>query len=86
MHMSDVANFFGDGKAYERLMGRWSLLAGEKFLDRLDAPKNLNWLDVGCGNGAFTEAPISRCSPTAVGRRAILAWPILQSFLLVRCK
>ena len=64
--MSDVANLFGDGKAYERLMDRWSPLAGEKFLDWLDAPKILNWLDVGCANGAFTEALISRCSPTAV--------------------
>ena len=30
-------NLFADGKAYERLMGRWSRLAGEKFLDWLDA-------------------------------------------------
>jgi SAM-dependent methyltransferase len=47
-------------------MGRWSRLAGEKFLDWLDAPKNLKWLDVGCGNGAFTEVLIARCSPAAV--------------------
>ncbi|MFZ0238364.1 MAG: methyltransferase domain-containing protein, partial [Xanthobacteraceae bacterium] len=55
-----------DGKAYERLMGRWSKLAGEKFLDWLDAPKNQKWLDVGCGNGAFTEVLIARCAPAAV--------------------
>jgi ubiquinone/menaquinone biosynthesis C-methylase UbiE len=24
---------------------------GETFLDWLDAPKGLRWLDVGCGNG-----------------------------------
>jgi ubiquinone/menaquinone biosynthesis C-methylase UbiE len=64
--MSETPNLFADGKAYERLMGRWSRLAGEKFLDWVDAPKNLKWLDVGCGNGAFTEVLIARCSPAAV--------------------
>jgi SAM-dependent methyltransferase len=57
---------FADGKAYERLMGRWSRLVGEKFLDWLDAPKNLKWLDAGCGNGAFTEVLIARGAPAAV--------------------
>jgi SAM-dependent methyltransferase len=64
--MSEAPNLFADGKAYERLMGRWSRLAGEKFLDWLNAPKNLKWLDVGCGNGAFTEVLIARCSPASV--------------------
>ncbi len=64
--MNEAPNLFADGKAYERLMGRWSRLAGEKFLDWLAAPKNLQWLDVGCGNGAFTEALIARCSPASV--------------------
>ena len=64
--MSETPNLFADGKAYERLMGRWSRLAGEKFLDWLNAPKNLKWLDVGCGNGAFTEVLIARCSPASV--------------------
>ena len=32
----------------------------------LDVPKNLSWLDVGCGNGAFTEELIARCAPAAV--------------------
>jgi len=39
------ANFFTDGEAYERLMGRWSRLVGQKFLDWLDIPMNLRWLD-----------------------------------------
>jgi ubiquinone/menaquinone biosynthesis C-methylase UbiE len=46
---------FTDGKAYERLMGRWSRLAGAAFLDWLNVPKAMRWLDAGCGNGAFTE-------------------------------
>ena len=64
--MNAPANLFNDGKAYERLMGRWSQLAGAKFLDWLDAPKGLHWIDVGCGNGAFTEVLISRGAPAAV--------------------
>jgi len=64
--MSEAPNLFTDGKAYERLMGRWSRLAGEKFLDWVDAPKNLKWLDAGCGNGAFTEVLIARCAPASV--------------------
>ena len=64
--MTDAPNLFSDGKAYERLMGRWSRPAGEKFLDWVDPPKNLRWIDVGCGNGAFTEVLIARCSPLEV--------------------
>ena len=59
-------NLFTDGKAYERLMGRWSQVVGVKFLDWLGAPKGLRWIDVGCGNGAFTEVLIARAAPAAV--------------------
>jgi ubiquinone/menaquinone biosynthesis C-methylase UbiE len=41
-------------------------LPARKFLDWLDAPKNLKWIDIGCGNGAFTEVLIARCAPAAV--------------------
>jgi SAM-dependent methyltransferase len=61
-----MSELFDDGRAYERLMGRWSCLAGETFLDWLDAPPRLRWLDVGCGNGAFTEVLIARCAPAEV--------------------
>jgi tRNA G46 methylase TrmB len=33
------------------------------FLDWLDAPKGFNWVEVGCGNGAFTEQLIARNAP-----------------------
>ena len=55
---------FNDGKAYERSMGRWSHVAGEIFLDLLALPPELRWIDVGCGNGAFTELLVRRCQPT----------------------
>jgi SAM-dependent methyltransferase len=62
----DKARLFTDGEVYERLMGRWSRLVGEAFLDWLDVPANSRWLDVGCGNGAFTEQLIAQCAPAAV--------------------
>lgn len=57
---------FDDGAAYERFMGAWSRLAGAPFLDWLAAPPGWRWLDVGCGNGAFTELLVERCAPAAV--------------------
>ncbi|HSV13922.1 MAG TPA: class I SAM-dependent methyltransferase [Tepidisphaeraceae bacterium] len=57
---------FEDGAAYERYMGTWSRLAGETFLDWLAPRSGLRWLDIGCGNGAFTEMIIERCAPAAV--------------------
>ena len=57
---------FDDGAAYERMMGVWSQLAGNIFLDWLAMPSGLRWIDVGCGNGAFTELLVRRCAPTEV--------------------
>ena len=57
---------FNDGAAYERYMGRWSRLAGDAFLDWLRPPAGLRWLDVGCGNGAFTEMIAERCAPASI--------------------
>ena len=57
---------FDDGAAYERYMGIWSQLAGETFLDWLSPKAGLRWLDVGCGNGAFTELIVERCAPVSV--------------------
>src|SRR5258708_567826 len=57
---------FDNGAAYERYMGKWSQLAGETFLDWLAPKPGLRWLDVGCGNGAFTEMLVERCTPVSV--------------------
>ncbi len=57
---------FADGAAYERYMGKWSQLSGETFLDWLAPESGLRWLDVGCGNGAFTEMIVERCAPVSV--------------------
>ena len=69
--MSEPA-LFSDGNVYERLMGRWSRLAGRTFLDWLALPKGLRCIDVGCGNGAFTEDLIAHSAPAEVtGDRSV---------------
>ena len=64
--MAETQLRFDDGAAYERMMGNWSQRAGSIFLDWLAAPLGLKWIDVGCGNGAFTELLVERCAPTLV--------------------
>jgi ubiquinone/menaquinone biosynthesis C-methylase UbiE len=54
---------FEDGAAYEEMMGKWSRIAGDVFLDWLALPVGLRFVDIGCGNGAFTELLVERCAP-----------------------
>jgi ubiquinone/menaquinone biosynthesis C-methylase UbiE len=64
--MADTQIRFDDGAAYERMMGIWSGYAGAIFIDWLKPEKSLRWIDVGCGNGAFSEQLVERCAPAAV--------------------
>lgn len=64
--MTQPAIRFDDGEAYERLMGVWSQSVGDVFLDWLPAGDSQRWLDVGCGNGAFTEQIVHRRQPADV--------------------
>ena len=64
--MSDANIRFSDGSAYDRMMGHWSRLVGEQFLDWLALKPGLTCIDVGCGNGAFTELLVERCGPRRV--------------------
>jgi ubiquinone/menaquinone biosynthesis C-methylase UbiE len=64
--MTQAVPSFNDGASYERMMGRWSQIAGLQFLDWLAAPSGLRWLDVGCGNGAFTELVANGCAPLSI--------------------
>lgn len=57
---------FNDGAAYERMMGVWSRSAGEVFLEWLAPRPSLRFVDVGCGNGAFTELLAERCTPKEI--------------------
>jgi len=64
--MSDIKSYFSNSEGYDLAMGRWSRLVGEQFLDWLQLPSGLRWLDVGCGTGAFTELLLRRCGPAKV--------------------
>jgi SAM-dependent methyltransferase len=54
------------GESYDAYMGRWSRRIAPLFLDRLGAAEGLDWLDVGCGTGALSEAILARCAPRSV--------------------
>ena len=64
--MSSPKIKFDDGAVYERMMGRWSALVGRSFVDWLSPPHNLRWVDIGCGNGAFTQLLVEQCAPITV--------------------
>jgi len=78
---------FDDGAAYERMMGVWSRLAGDIFLEWLAPRSGLRWIDIGCGSGAFTELLFERCAPAEVqgidpseGQLAFArAWPAARA-------
>jgi ubiquinone/menaquinone biosynthesis C-methylase UbiE len=57
---------FFDGGGYEKMMGRWSLVAGARFLEFLQPDQEISWLDVGCGNGAFSELLFKQARATRV--------------------
>jgi ubiquinone/menaquinone biosynthesis C-methylase UbiE len=64
--MTQPSDMFGDGAAYERMMGRWSRRVGAQFLKWIEVPSGKSWLDVGCGNGAFTEDIVASAKPFSV--------------------
>lgn len=57
---------FDDGAAYERQTGVWSRYAGQIFLDWLAPGAGLRWIDLGCGNGTFTDLLLRCCAPSEV--------------------
>jgi trans-aconitate methyltransferase len=59
-----TATPWASADAYERYIGRWSALVARAFLDWLDLPPGLRWLDVGCGTGMLSAA-IAERDPTA---------------------
>ena len=54
---------WGQGEAYERFMGRWSVQVADEFLAWLDVEPGLRWLDVGCGTGALSSRILERSAP-----------------------
>lgn len=54
---------WANAQAYERFMGRWSQIAGHKFLTWLCLPVRQRWLEVGCGTGSFSQAILEASRP-----------------------
>ncbi len=54
------------GNVYEPYVGRWSRLVARDFLAWLALADGLEWLDVGCGTGALSEAILEQATPIRV--------------------
>ncbi|MDH4044172.1 MAG: methyltransferase domain-containing protein [Gemmatimonadota bacterium] len=54
------------GDAYEAYMGRWSRLVARAFVDWLRVAPSADWLEVGCGTGALTNAICDVGEPASV--------------------
>lgn len=63
MTSSPPSDSWNKGDPYERYVGRWSHPVAHEFLDWLNLPPALRWLDVGCGTGALTAAIWQECHP-----------------------
>lgn len=54
------------GDRYEPYVGRWSRRVADAFLAWIAVPARSDWVDVGCGTGALTEAIFTTARPRRV--------------------
>ena len=64
--MADVQDQWAAGSSYENFMGRWSRSLAREFVLWLRIPGRVDWLDVGCGTGALSDAVCSLADPASV--------------------
>jgi SAM-dependent methyltransferase len=57
---------WNDAAGYETYVGHWSRSVAPRFLDWLELPTGLRWLDVACGTGSLTTAILERFAPEEV--------------------
>jgi len=62
----NILDSWQSGDPYEYYMGRWSKLIASKFIEWISAKPDQNWLDVGCGSGALSEAIVNKTEPAMV--------------------
>ena len=76
--MNTVAEFdaWSAGRSYDHYMGRWSRRIAAKFVAWLAPPRDVAWLEIGCGTGALTATILAECAP-----RSILAIDPSQEFV-----
>jgi len=60
------ADRWSNAQAYEAYVGRWSRSIAAEFLEWLNVPEGLRWLDVGCGTGVLMAAILERTDPRSV--------------------
>ncbi len=64
--MTRPTDRWDSGEAYEAYCGRWSRVVAREFVGWLPIGPGCQWLDVGCGTGALTEAVLTLAEPAAV--------------------
>jgi SAM-dependent methyltransferase len=66
MEAGQVSDSWERGSSYEQYVGRWSRQVAPRFLDWLEPPPGLRWLDLGCGTCALSAAILDHCAPARV--------------------
>ena len=64
--MTNVPDRWAAGATYEDFMGRWSRLVAPRFLEWLQVPRGVHWLDAGCGTGSLAQAICRHADPASV--------------------
>lgn len=54
------------GDSYDAYMGRWSRKIAPRFIEWLDATGDQDWLEIGCGTGALSEAILEQGKPKSL--------------------
>jgi SAM-dependent methyltransferase len=64
--MAETKIVFDAADDYERYMGRWSRAIGKNFIAWFAPPAKAEWLEVGCGTGAFSDLILRQCAPQSL--------------------